>query len=50
MDLFVIRNGSPTGLRYRDHILDPIERPYAEALGDYFVLNARPQRARVVIE
>lgn len=52
-DLYIIRNGSLTGLRYRDEILDPIVRPYAGAVGPDFVLmddNARPHRARVVTQ
>lgn len=50
-DLYPIRNGSLTGIRYRDEILDPIVRPYAGAHGPDFILmddNARPHRARVV--
>jgi hypothetical protein len=50
-DLYVIANGSLTGMRYRDEILDPIVRPYAGAIGDGFMLmddNARPHRARLV--
>lgn len=52
-DLHVIRNGSLTGMRYRDEILDPIVRPYAGAVGPDFTLmddNARPHRARVVTQ
>ena len=52
-DLYVIRNGALTGLRYRDEILDPIVRPFAGAVGLDFTLmddNARPHRARVVTE
>ncbi|XP_052783191.1 uncharacterized protein LOC128219423 [Mya arenaria] len=50
-DLYVIQNGSLTGVRYRDEILDAFVRPYAGAVGQAFVLmgdNARPHRARVV--
>jgi hypothetical protein len=46
-DLYVIRNGSLTGIRYRDEILAPIVRPYAGANGDDFILmdgNATPHR------
>lgn len=37
-DLYVIRNRSLTGVRYRDEILVPIIRPYAGAIGDNFIL------------
>ena len=50
-DLYVIRNGALTGVRYRDEVLDPVVRPYAGACGHGFILmddNARPHRARVV--
>ena len=50
-DLYVIRNGSLTGVRYRDEILAPIVRPFAGAIGDDFILmddNARPHRSRLV--
>jgi hypothetical protein len=49
-DLYVIRNGSLTCIRYRDEILAPIVRLYAGAIGDDFILmddNARPHRARI---
>jgi hypothetical protein len=52
-DLYVIRNGSLTAIRYRDEILAPIVRPYPGANGDDFILmddNARPHRARTVNE
>jgi hypothetical protein len=52
-DLYVIRNGSLTGIAYRDEILAPIVRPYPGAIGDDFILmddNARPHRARIVNE
>ena len=50
-DLYVIRNGALTGVRYRDETLHPIVRPYAGACGPGFIMmddNARPHRARVV--
>jgi hypothetical protein len=49
-DLYGIRNGSFTCIRYRDEILAPIVRLYASAIGDDFILmddNARPHRARI---
>lgn len=49
-DLYVIRNGSLTGIRYRDA---PMVRLYAGAIGDGFILmddNARPHRTRIVNE
>ena len=52
-DLYVIRNGSLTGIRYRDEILAPIVRLYAGAIGDDFILmddNATPHRAIIVNE
>jgi len=52
-DLYVIRNGTLTGIRYRDEILAPIVRPFAGAIGNNFILmddNARPHRARLVNE
>ena len=52
-DLYVIRNGSLTGIRYRDEILAPIVRLYAGAIGDDLILmddNARPHRVRIVNE
>ena len=52
-DLYVIRNGSLTGIRYRDEILAPIVRLYAGANDDDFILmddNATPHRARIVNE
>jgi hypothetical protein len=33
-DLYVIRNGSLTGIRYRDEILAPIVRLYTGAIGE----------------
>ncbi|GFU45779.1 transposable element Tcb2 transposase [Trichonephila clavipes] len=45
--------GTVTGLRYRDEILDPYVRPYAAAIGNDFILIndiARPHRARIVEE
>ncbi|GFX21176.1 transposable element Tcb2 transposase [Trichonephila clavipes] len=53
VDLHVFHGGTVTGLRYRDEILDPYVRPYAAAIGNYFILmddNARPHRARIVEE
>jgi hypothetical protein len=50
-DLYVIRNGSLTGIIYRDEILAPIVRLYAGAIGDDFILmddNATPHRAIIV--
>ncbi len=44
-DLYVIRDGALTGVRYRDEILHTFVRPYAGAVGQDFVLmddNARP--------
>jgi hypothetical protein len=52
-DLYVIRNGSLTGIQYRDEILTPIVSLYVGAIGDDFILmddNARPHRARIVNE
>jgi hypothetical protein len=36
-DLYGIRNGSLTCIRYRDEILAPIVRLYAGAIGDDFI-------------
>ncbi|GBM12539.1 hypothetical protein AVEN_188706-1 [Araneus ventricosus] len=50
-DLHVFHGGTPTGVKYRDEILDPYVRPYAGAIGNDFILmddNARPHRAVVV--
>ncbi|GBL83429.1 Transposable element Tcb2 transposase [Araneus ventricosus] len=50
-DLHVFHGGTLTGVRYRDEILDTYVRPYAGAIGNYFILmddNARPHRAVVV--
>ena len=52
-DLYVIRNGSLTGIRYRDEILAPIIRLYAGAIDDDFILmddNAKPHLARIANE
>ncbi|GFW40792.1 transposable element Tcb2 transposase [Trichonephila clavipes] len=52
-DLHVFHEGTVTGLRYRDEILDPYVRPYAAAIGNDFILmddNARPHRAGIVEE
>ena len=49
-DLYDIRNGSLTCIRYRDEILGPIVRLCAGAIGDDFILmddDARPHRARI---
>lgn len=51
IDLQIVQNGTLTGLRYGDDIIDVHVRPYAGAIGDAFLLtddNARPYRARVV--
>ncbi|GBL74437.1 Transposable element Tcb2 transposase [Araneus ventricosus] len=50
-DLHVFHGGTLTGVRYWDEILDPYVRPYAGAIGNYFILmdnNARPHRTVVV--
>ncbi|GFV84460.1 transposable element Tcb2 transposase [Trichonephila clavipes] len=50
-DLHIIRNGTLTGRRYADEILQPHVIPYAGAIEDSFVFqddNARPHRARLV--
>ncbi|GFX35211.1 transposable element Tcb2 transposase [Trichonephila clavipes] len=50
-DLHIIRNGTFTGQRYADKILQPHVIPYAGAIGDSFVFqddNARPHRTRLV--
>ena len=50
-DLHIIRIGAFSCRRYRDEILRPIEVPYAEAIGDDFILmddNCRPHRAILV--
>ncbi|GFV66749.1 transposable element Tcb2 transposase [Trichonephila clavipes] len=52
-DLHVFHEGTVTGLRYWDEILDPYVRPYAAAIGNDFILmddNARPHRDRIVEE
>jgi hypothetical protein len=52
-DLYVIRNGSLTGIRYRDEILAPIVILYAGAIDNDFILmddNATHHRARIVHE
>ena len=46
-----VDGGSLTALRYRDEILDPIERPFLSVMGDKARLvqdNARPQTAYVI--
>ena len=48
-DMHVLNRGNLTGARYRDEILRPIVRPYADAVGPGFLLvhnNARPHIAR----
>ncbi|GFU37670.1 transposable element Tcb2 transposase [Trichonephila clavipes] len=50
-DLHIIRNGTLTGRRYADEMLQPHVIPYAGAIGDSFVFqddNTRPHRARLV--
>ncbi|GFT79212.1 transposable element Tcb2 transposase [Trichonephila clavipes] len=50
-DLYIIRDGPLTAHRYRDEILRSIVVPYAEAIGDDFILmddNCRPHRANLV--
>ncbi|GBL88143.1 hypothetical protein AVEN_155318-1 [Araneus ventricosus] len=50
-DLQMFQEGTLTGVRYRDEILDPYVRPYAGAIGNDFILmddNARSHRAVVV--
>lgn len=50
-DLCVVKNGSLTGVSYRNEIFAPFVRPYAGSIGDNFILmddNARPHSARVV--
>jgi len=49
-DLHIVDNGSLTGQRYVDVILDVYVRPYAGAIGPEFILmddNASPHRAMV---
>ena len=40
-DLYVFPRGGITTVRYRDAVLEPIVRPYAGAIGDTFICNAR---------
>ena len=50
-DLHVFQNGTLTGDRYINEILDVYVKPYAGAVGENFILmddNARPHRARSV--
>ncbi|GFX02798.1 transposable element Tcb2 transposase [Trichonephila clavipes] len=50
-DLYIIRYGPLTALRYRDEILRPIVVPYAAAIGNDFILmddNSNPYRANLV--
>ncbi|GFV40322.1 transposable element Tcb2 transposase [Trichonephila clavipes] len=49
-DLYIIRDGPLTACLYRDEILRPIVVPYAEAIGDEFILmdeNCGPHRANM---
>ena len=39
-DLYVLPGGILNAQRYRDGILDPIIRPYANAIDDTFILQA----------
>lgn len=51
MELYFIKNGSLTGIRYRGEILHPIVRPFAGVKGTEFVLmddNTRPQISNIV--
>lgn len=48
----MIQNGTLIGLRYRDEIIDPIVRPYADAVGDNFIPmdnNARPNIVNAIV-
>ncbi|GFX46179.1 transposable element Tcb2 transposase [Trichonephila clavipes] len=50
-DLYIIRDGLLTALRYREEILRPIVVHYAASIGDDFILmddNCRPPRANLV--
>ncbi|GFV88418.1 transposable element Tcb1 transposase [Trichonephila clavipes] len=50
-DLHIFKRGSVTAVRYRDEVLEPIVRLYAEAVGPTFVLmddNVRPHGADIV--
>ncbi|GFX17900.1 transposable element Tcb2 transposase [Trichonephila clavipes] len=50
-DLYIIRDGPLTALRYRVEILRSIVVPYAAAIGDDFILmedNCRPHRTNLV--
>ncbi|GFX52273.1 transposable element Tcb2 transposase [Trichonephila clavipes] len=50
-DLYIIRDGPLTALRYRDEILRPIVAPYAAEIRDDFILmddNRRQHRANLV--
>lgn len=52
-DLQVFQGGTVSGVRYRDEILDPYDRPYAGAVGNDFILmndKAKTHRALVVEE
>ncbi|GFU65157.1 transposable element Tcb1 transposase [Trichonephila clavipes] len=50
-NLHIFKRGSAIAVRYRDEVLEPIVRLYAEAVGPTFVLmddNARPHGADIV--
>ncbi|GFW92629.1 transposable element Tcb2 transposase [Trichonephila clavipes] len=50
-DLYIVRDGPLTALRYRDEILRPIVVPYAAAIGVDLILmddNCMPHRANLV--
>lgn len=51
MELYFIRNGSLTGIRYRGEILHPIVRPFVGVRGTEFILiddNTRPHMTNIV--
>ena len=48
--MYVFPRGGITAVRYRNEVLDPIVKQYADAIGDAFILmlnNARAHTARV---
>ena len=52
-DLIPLENGSITGVRYRDDILQAVVQPCAQNRGQNFILqqdNARPHTARVSVD
>ncbi|GFV92107.1 transposable element Tcb1 transposase [Trichonephila clavipes] len=52
-DLHIFKQVSVTAVRYRDEVLEPIERLHTATVGPTFVLmgdNARPHRADIVDE